>query len=404
MKLSKVVTVDDLREAARRRLPRICFDFIDGGVEGERCLARNRAVFESYALLPRYLVDVSERDQRATLLGRTYDSPFGISPTGAAGLWRPGADDMLARVAAKANIPFALSAAASTSIEDGARIAGPNVWLQLYGTRRREISHQLIARAAELGVETLVLTVDVPVIPRRERSIRNGYSRPIRLRASNVIDGLRHPAWLAGYLRSGAGLPVMPNMQPYARPGASRNEVAELFATQTPAADQTWADLEDYRSRWPGKLLIKGVLHPDDAQRAADLGADGVIVSNHGGRQLDWAPSPLEVLPAIRAAVGEEFAVVLDSGVRRGTDVLVALCLGADFVFSGRSTLYGVAAFGEAGARRAVELLRTEIDLNLGQIGCVELADLGPHRLLGRSDRRPLIPVPVAEAAEVHHV
>jgi L-lactate dehydrogenase (cytochrome)/(S)-mandelate dehydrogenase len=384
MKINKVVTIDDLREAARRTLPRLAFDFIDGGVEAELCLQRNRAAFQAYRLLPRYFTDVSKRSQSATIFGRTYDSPFGICPTGLAGLWRPGADEMLAEAAAGANIPFALSCATNSPLANVVGRAPGNIWFQLYTTHDRSYGRHLMERATEQGIDTLVLTADVPIAPKRERNIRNGFTRPLRLKLSTIIDGLSRPRWLMDYLKAGGGTPMMPNWQPFAREGASPDEVADLFASQTPASEQTWADLEHYRKLWPGKLVVKGILHPEDALRAASLGVDGIIVSNHGGRQLDMAPSPIEMLPLIRAAVGDRVVLMLDSGVRRGSDILIALCLGAQFVFIGRSTLYGVAAYGLAGAQKAIEILRKEIDLNMAQIGCPTLDGLGPHCLLHR--------------------
>ena len=381
MTLSKIVTIDDLRAAASRRLPKIAFDFIEGGVEGERCLARNEEAFSRYRLLPRYFVNVSGRSQSRTLFGKTYDSPFGICPTGIAGLWRTGADYMLAEAAAAANIPFALSASSNGSIEGCVARAPKNMWFQLYSLRDKEIGDRLVQRVADLGVETLVITADVPVAPKRERNLRNGFTRPLKLKLSTIIDGLAHPSWLAEYLRAGGGTPMMENWKPYTRPGASPDEVADVIASQTPASWQTWDDLERYRRLWKGNLVVKGILHPGDALRAVSLGVDGIMVSNHGGRQLDLAPSPIEVLPAIRAAVGPNTALIVDSGVRRGSDILVALCLGADFVFFGRPTLYGVAAYGLPGAKKALDILRTELDLNLGQIGSDSLDGLGPHFL-----------------------
>jgi L-lactate dehydrogenase (cytochrome)/(S)-mandelate dehydrogenase len=381
MKIDQAITIEDLRKAAKRRLPRILFDFIEGGVEDERGLARNAGIFGQFTLLPRYFVDVSRRTQTTTLFGKTYASPFGICPTGAAGLWRPGADEMLARAAAAANIPFILSIASNASIETTVKLAPGNMWSQLYCARDRSIADRLLPRVRDLGVETLVVTADVPVSANRERSMRNGFRRPLRLTAATVIDGLRHPAWLAGYLRAGGRMPLLQTWAPYVRAGASGDEVAEHFASQFPTADVTWADLERWRRAWPGKLVVKGILHPDDAARAAGLGVDGIIVSNHGGRQLDTAPSPIEALPAIRAAVGPRFTLMLDSGIRRGSDILIALCLGIQFVFVGRATLYGVAAFGLPGAQRAIAILRREIDVNMGQIGCASVAALGPQMI-----------------------
>jgi (S)-mandelate dehydrogenase len=377
MKLSQAIMIEDLHKAAKRRLPRIAFDFIEGGVEDERGLARNENVFAQYRLVPRYFVDVSQRSQTTKLFGKTYNSPFGICPTGAAGLWRTNADDMLATVAAQANIPFILSTAATGHIETLTKIAPNSMWFQLYCSRDRTIRDKLVGRVRDLGVETLVVTADVPVVPNRERNMRNGFSRPLRLTPSTVLDGLLHPFWLLDYLRAG-GMPMLQTWADHVREGASADEVAEHFNMQTPASDQTWADVEMYRKIWPGNLVLKGILHPDDAARAESIGVDGLIISNHGGRQLDAAPAPLEALPAIRAAVGSQMTLMLDSGVRRGADILIALCLGIQFVFIGRATLYGVAAFGLPGAQKAVDILKREIDVNMGQIGCASIAALGP--------------------------
>ena len=377
--LAKIVNIDDLRLAAKARLPRLAFDFIEGGVEGETCLHRNETAYSQYRLLPRYLVDVASRDQSTTLFGKHYDSPFGICPTGGAGLWRPQADDMLAQAAMAANIPSLMSCASTGPIETAHRHAPGDMWFQLYASRNRSISHKMIDQIGKLGLETLVVTVDVPVAPRRERNLRNGFTRPMRKSVRTVMDGLRRPAWLHGYLRSGGGTPMMANWLPHAREGASADDVADVFAANTPAADHTWQDIEAYRKLWPGNLVIKGILHPEDAVRAIAAGVDGIIVSNHGGRQLDLAPSPVEVLPAIREAVGPDPVLMIDSGIRRGTDILVALCLGAQFAFVGRAALYGVAAYGLPGAHKAIDILRREIDINLAQLGVCGVAGLGPH-------------------------
>jgi L-lactate dehydrogenase (cytochrome)/(S)-mandelate dehydrogenase len=373
MKARRAVNIEDLRQIARRRLPRLAFDYLEGGVEDEACLVRNRQAFEHYRLVPRYLVDISTRDQSATLFGRTYASPFGIAPTGMAGFLRRGGDELLAEAAAAADIPFVLSGSSNASIEAIARTAPRHAWCQLYAARDPKITHDLIRRARDAGLETLVVTVDVPVRPKRERDIRNGFGASPTPGAWVLIDMLLHPAWLAVIARH--GIPRFDSWAAYAGPDARALDVAKLVSSQFPAP-QTWQDLETYRRLWPGKLVVKGILHPDDARRAARAGADGVIVSNHGGRQLDCAPSPLEAFPAIRDAVGDQLVLMLDSGVRRGADVLKAVALGARFVFVGRAPLYGVVAGGLAGAQRAIEILREEIDLVMAQLGCRSLADL----------------------------
>lgn len=375
MNLQSAINLEDLRQLARRKLPRITFDFIDGGADDEHCLLRNRQAFERYRLLPRYLRDVSQRDLSVTLFGRTYASPIGISPTGLAGLFRPDADLMLAAAAREANIPFLLSSAANASIEDVMAVAPENVWFQMYGTRDERINMDLVERARQVGVRVLVISVDVPVNSNRERNKRNGFSRPFRMTPSIVLDALGHPAWVLRYLRTG-GIPMMRNWMPYAREGASAADVADMYGTLTPAPMISWDHIQRIRQAWPGTLVIKGLMHPDDAREAVRHGIDGLVVSNHGGRQLDTAPSPLEVLPAIRAAVGDAMPLILDSGVRRGSDVVVARCLGANSTLFGRPTLFGVAAAGQAGAARALQLVRQEIDMVMTQIGCRAVSEL----------------------------
>ena len=388
MKIEDAVNIEDLHRMAKRRLPKIAFDFIEGGVEDEYGLERNTSAFRKHLLLPRYLVDVSRRDQSVSLFGRTFASPFGISPTGAAGLYRRGADMMLATAAAEANIPYIMSGASNEAIEAAARVAPRNTWYQLYAATDAKIREDMIRRTADAGLDALVLTVDVPVGSKRERNIRNGFAnvrgglfQALSLKPSILFEALTHPGWVVEYLRHRGGAPMLENWQPYAPNGADAEDVYKFSRSLLPNNAQTWRDLETYRRLFPRKLVVKGIMHPGDAIRAADTGVDGVIVSNHGGRQLDQAPASLDVLPAISAAVGERLSVMLDSGVRRGADILIALCLGARFVFMGRPTLYGAAAGGISGVKKAIDILREEIDVVMAQIGCPSLAELGPDFL-----------------------
>jgi L-lactate dehydrogenase (cytochrome)/(S)-mandelate dehydrogenase len=387
--VNDAVNIEDLHQMAKRRLPKVAFDFIEGGLEDERGLDTNTAAFHKHYLLPRYLVDVSKRDQTQTLFGRKYNSPFGISPTGGAGLFRRGADMMLAEAASDANIPYIMSGSSNDSLEAAIRVAPQNAWFQLYAAKDAKITDDIIRRVADAGQEALVLTVDVPVHPKRERNYRNGFANVRaggvweavqRLKPSIVIEALSHPGWVMDYVRAG-GAPTLGNWVPHAGNGARTAEVIQFGRTQTPAPAQTWRDLERYRRLFPRTLIVKGILNPADAVRAAEIGCDGVIVSNHGGRQLDQAPASLDVLPAIKAAVGDRMTVMLDSGVRRGADILIALCLGAQFVFFGRPTLYGAVAGGLDGVKKAVDIFRGEIDLVMGQIGCPSLNELGPDFL-----------------------
>jgi len=390
MKLDDIVNIEDLHQVAKKRLPKVMFDYIEGGVEDERGLARNAAAFKKHRLLPRYLVDVSRRDQSQTLFGRKFNSPFGISPTGGVGLCqRRGGELLLAQAAADANIPYIMSGGSNASMEEAARVAPHNTWFQMYAAKDPNVTDALVGRARDNGLGALVLTVDVPVHPKRERNYRNGFANvrsggvleaALKLKPSILIEALSHPLWVYDYVRNG-GAPTLGNWVPHAGNGASIPEVIQFGRTQTPAPAQTWKDLERYRKLFPRTLIVKGILNPADAVRAAEIGVDGIIVSNHGGRQLDQAPASLDMLPAIKAAVGDKMTVMLDSGVRRGADILIALCLGADFCFFGRPTLYGAVAYGLPGVKKAIDIFRGEIDLVMGQIGCPSLDQLGPDFL-----------------------
>jgi (S)-mandelate dehydrogenase len=380
--VNHAINIDDLRKMAKRRLPRIIYDFIEGGVEDELGIARNEAAYDRERLVPHYLVDVSKRDQTVDLFDRRYASPFGISATGLAALFRPGADLMLAECAAQANIPFMMSGMSTASIEAAAKVAPSHSWYQLYVARDHEITLDLIRRAREAGFSTLVVTVDVPASTKRERNLRNGFSLPPQLSAATILDTLRHPGWLAGYLRH--GMPRFDNWERYARANSTTQQINAFAAIQAPASTITWTDLEEYRRIWPRHLVVKGIMYREDAIRTAQIGVDGIIVSNHGGRQLDQAPAPLEVLPGINDAVGDKVTLMVDGGVRRGADIIMALCHGARFVMVGRATLYGAAAGGIAGVQKAISILREEVDLVMAQIGCPTVPELNESFLLQR--------------------
>jgi (S)-mandelate dehydrogenase len=388
MNVNQAVNIEDLHRMAKRRLPKVAFDFIEGGLEDERGLDRNTSAFHKHNLLPRYLVDVSKRDQSATIFGQTFSSPFGISPTGGAGLFRRGADMMLAEAARDANIPYIMSGSSNQSLETAAKVAPKNAWYQLYAARDGAISEDLIRRTADAGLNGLVLTVDVPVHSKRERNTRNGFanirgnwmSAALSLKPTLLAEALTHPGWIAEYIKHG-GTPHLENWLPYAAAGATAEDTVKFNRAQVPAHAQTWRDLEKYRRLFPRNLIVKGIMDPRDAVRAAEIGCDGVIVSNHGARQLDQAPASLDVLPAIKRAVGDRMTIMLDSGVRRGADIIIAMCLGAQFCFFGRPTLYGAVAGGLPGVKKAVDIFRTEIDLVMGQIGCPSLDQLGPDFL-----------------------
>jgi (S)-mandelate dehydrogenase len=378
-----VVNIEDLRKLAKKRLPKIAYDFIEGGTDDEVGLVTNEQAFRKARIVPRYLVDVSVRDQSTTLFGRTYSSVIGLAPTGLAGLFRRGADLMLAEAARDANVPFIMSGSATGSIEDLGKLAPDHGWYQLYSAKDQAVSEDMIKRAGDAGLKTLVFTVDVPEGSNRERNVRNGWGRPLKLTWKTKFEALRHPAWMMEWMKHGT--PYFDNWAKYVEPGASAEKVADLVAYQN-RAPMTWKQVERFRELWKGNFVLKGIMHPDDAIRAHSLGVDGLMVSNHGARQLDNAPSPLEVLPAINSAVGDKMTLMLDGGVRRGLDALIAICMGAKFVFVGRPTLYGVTAGGVPGAKMALQIFRREIDISMAQMGAPKISDLGPQFLMWKDE------------------
>jgi isopentenyl diphosphate isomerase/L-lactate dehydrogenase-like FMN-dependent dehydrogenase len=368
--------VADLRESARRRLPKGIFEFVDRGAEDEVSLRNNRAAFERIRLRPRVLVDVSQRNQEITLFGNRQKMPIAIAPTGAAGImWHEG-EIALARAAAAAGIPFTLATGSLTAMEKVVERAGGRLWFQLYMYADRSLSYQLVERAKSAGLEGLVVTVDSPVFSNREYNLRNGFTIPLSYTPRNVADVLRHPRWLAGVLMRYLLTTGMPRYENY--PAAVKSSItARPMGRALKLNDSlTWEDVRVLRKLWPRTLMVKGVLRPQDAALAADCGADAVIVSNHGGRVVDGAIAPIEVLPAIVEAVGRRMTVMVDSGFRRGSDVVKALALGAHAVLIGRATLYGTASAGETGAARAITLFREEIDRTLALLGCSSIAAL----------------------------
>ena len=376
--LRQMLALEDFEDAARRTIPRPIFGYVSGGAETNAALRGNRAVWDEIALVPKALVDVSGRTQKTTLFGRAYDSPFGIAPMGGTAMAAYQGDLVLARAAAAANIPMILSGAALTPLER-VKEAGPTAWFQCYLPGETGPITQLVERCARAGYETICLTVDVPVLANRENNVRSGFNNPLRLTPRLAWDGLVRPRWLFGMLLRTLlthGMPHTENMGP-------RVPLFSLTARRDRGRrDQlSWKHLELMRRLWKGRLVVKGVLEKDDARIARESGADGIIVSNHGGRQLDGAAAPLRVLPGIAAQAGN-MTVMLDSGVRRGTDVLKALALGAQFVFIGRPFLYAAAVAGEPGVRHAIKLLRDEIDRDMALLGITGLAEMRRERLL----------------------
>lgn len=369
--------IADLREIARRRLPKGVFEFIDRGNGDEIALANNRAAFDRIKLAPHQLVDTSQRTQEITLFGKRHRMPMAIAPTGSAGLtWFEG-EIALARAAKAAGIPFTLATGSMTALERVAAEAGGTLWFQVYMWPDRSLSHGLIERAHKAGYEALMVTVDTPVPPGREYNLRNGMTIPFRFTRRNVTDVLMHPRWLATVLARYLLTSGMPRYENYPTEMKTRITALPMGRSMMVTDSLTWDDLRDIRKRWPHALIVKGLMRPEDAKLAADCGADGVLVSNHGGRAVDSTRAPIEVLPHFVEAAGQRTTVLVDSGFRRGADVVKALALGAKAVLIGRPTLYGTAVAGEIGAARAIEIYRDEIDKLLALIGCRSVADLG---------------------------
>lgn len=370
MNLDQVLSVHDLERLARRRLPAGVFGFIAGGAQDESTLANNRAAFERIRLKPRGLTDVSQRSQEVSLFGHRFASPFGIAPMGIAGIACFEADIAMARAAARMNVPFVLSNMATVPMERVARSCDSVKWLQVYMPAERERAAAFVRRAANAGFQALLVTIDVQVGANRENNQRSGFTLPLRLGPKVMLDGLLHPRWLTGVLGRtllAGGVPRLENSAMFERPSI----LASSSPTLRGSGDRVdWAFMRWLREQWRGPLLIKGVLHAADARQAVAAGLDGVVVSNHGGRQLDGAVASIEALPQVVAAAGGRLTVILDSGIRRGGDILKAFALGANFVLCGRAALFGAAVGGEAGVLHALKILEAEVGRDLALMGC----------------------------------
>jgi (S)-mandelate dehydrogenase len=378
MPLEKAVNIEDLRRLAKRRLPRAIFDFFDGGAEDEVTLRENRAAFERVRLLPRVLVDVSKIQTAVDLLGKPSSMPLAIAPTGGISAGRYGAELILARAAKAAGVPFTMATPSAFTIERVAEEVGGRLWFQLYAVRNREFRDKLVERAKDTGYEAILVTVDLAVSGKRERDPRNGFHTPYSPNWRNSRDVVFKPAWALDMLRN--GLPGMANLVGYPFSTPAGTDIVTAVGREMDAS-LDWEYIKQLRDQWPGKLLLKGVQRADDAERAASIGCDGVVVSNHGGRQLDGAASTLESLPEVSRAVGNKLTVLLDGGIRRGVDILKARALGAQGVLTGRATLFGAMAGGEPGARRALEILSTELVRAMQLCGVRSAAEIGPHLL-----------------------
>ena len=373
MTIASAVTVEDLRRRARRNLPKGIFEFIDGGANDERTLRANQLDFSNIGFAPRVLVDVGERRQATRILGQDLSSPFVLGPTGLAGLLWPDGDIATAQATQAAGVGYCLSTNSNASIESVAQQGRKSFWFQLYIQRDRAMVRSLLERAAAAGCPVLGLTVDLPIQGPRERDQRNGFTVPPRLGISNVFEYATRIGWL---LRMAQGPRItFGNLE---RPGGEKAALISLAQHISTQFDPTvtWKELDWLKSVWPGRIALKGILHPADARRAVEYGVDAVIVSNHGGRQLDGAPSAISALPAIVEAVQGKVEVLMDGGIRRGSDIVKALALGARGCLVGRAGLYGLASGGEAGVARAIDILRTEIDVTLALLGHPDITKL----------------------------
>jgi L-lactate dehydrogenase (cytochrome) len=372
--LQRYLALDDFELIARRRLPKMLYGYIAGATETDAALRDNRRAFEEYGFVPRVLNDVSGREQTTQLFGKTYASPFGIPPMGSAALCAYRGDVVLARAAAAANVPMLLSASSLITLEE-VRRENPDAWYQAYLAGEPSRIEPLVDRVAAAGYDTFVVTADVPVPSNREKNIRNGFQVPLAITPRVAWDTITHPDWLFGtWARTlmNYGMPHFENMDAMRGPPVLSKNLMRNIGHRDQLA---WKHVELIRRRWKGKLVVKGLIAPADARIARESGVDGVIVSNHGGRQLDGTISALRTLPDIAAEAGP-MTVMMDGGIRRGTDVIKALALGAHFVFVGRPFLFAAVAAGEPGVQRAITLLRDEVDRDMALLGVRSISDI----------------------------
>jgi L-lactate dehydrogenase (cytochrome) len=376
-RLAGAATIEDLRRIARRRLPRGVFDYIDGGAEDELTMAANAMAYRRITFSPRILRDVSEVDISSSLLGRKLAYPLVLAPTGFTRIADPAGELAVARAATRAGLPYALSTLGTRSIEEVAEAGGDRLWFQVYTWRDRDLVANLIRRAAGAGYEALCLTVDTAVLGRRERDVRRGFTLPPKVGVSTIFDGILHPGWAWNFVTSEpivfanvAGMSV--------GDGTDAISLAQYVGSQFDPG-LSWDDVEWLRSHWDGPIVVKGIQSVGDAVIAADRGVEAIAISNHGGRQLDFAPATLDLLPAIVDAVGEKTEVICDGGVRRGSDIVKALALGADAVMVGRPYLYGLGAAGEAGVDQVLTNFGSEMRRTMALIGCTSVEELGPE-------------------------
>jgi (S)-mandelate dehydrogenase len=370
----RALSIAELREIAKRRLPAFSLEFLESGGEDELSLGWNRDIFRNWRFVPRTLVDTSAGDISASYCGESYPSPLIIAPSGHNNIMRSNGDLHLARAAARAGIPFTLSTLANTRLEDLAKAHSGPRWMQLYVFKDKALTEDIIARAEQAGYDALVFTTDANVFGWREWD-RRRFRAPGKLSYRDILDALLHPRWFWDVLVPN-GVPPIANVIDFFPPNARDTKSATTIIPSLFAPTIDWTTVEQLRARWKGKLIVKGVLSLDDARNAADAGCDAVILSNHGGRHLDTCISPMEILPEVAELLRDRMSIIVDSGFRRGSDVVKAIALGAHAVMIGRAALYGLAAGAEAGVSHSLDLLNSEIKRVLGMIGCPSLSSL----------------------------
>ena len=383
--MKNVTCIEDLRTLARRRVPRAFFEYAESGSYNEETLRANRADMEAIKLRQRVLVDVSQRSLATTIVGQKVSAPFALAPIGLCGMQHGNGEILSAQAANDAGIPFALSTMSIGSIEDVAEATGLPFWFQLYVIRDRGFSKDVLARAHAAKCNALILTVDLQVLGQRHRDIKNGMTVPPEIRLKNIIDVASKPSWALSILMGKRK--TFGNLAGHVKGMDNVNQLAKWVGDQFDPA-LSWKDVEWIKKIWPGKLILKGILDADDARTAVKLGADAIVVSNHGGRQLDGAPSSISALPAIAQAVGSDTEVLFDGGIRTGTDVMRALALGARACLIGRAYIYGLGAGGQAGVAKAIDILKKELDVAMALTGTNRIADIGGHVLVGGAAKK----------------